>query len=59
MKTRKIELDVDFIGDQVGLTSTEEKALSEFFKQRTSIGKPVTSSKRRTQPNAKIHPVKP
>ena len=34
MKTKKIELDVDFIGGQGPLTEEEEKALSEFFKQR-------------------------
>jgi len=33
-KTKKIELDVDFIGGQGSLTIEEEKALSEFFKQR-------------------------
>ena len=34
MKTPKIELDVDFIGEQVALKPEEEKALSEFFRQR-------------------------
>jgi hypothetical protein len=34
MKTKKIELDVDFIGEQVSLKAEEEKALSEFFRQR-------------------------
>ncbi len=34
MKTKKIELDVDFIGDQDGLTLEEEKALNDFFKER-------------------------
>ena len=34
MKAKKIELDVDFIGGQGPLTSTEEKALSDFFKRR-------------------------
>ncbi|MBK9732627.1 MAG: hypothetical protein IPO83_15340 [Chitinophagaceae bacterium] len=34
MKTKKIELDVDFIGGQGPLTSTEEKELSDFFKRR-------------------------
>lgn len=29
-----MELDVDFIGGQGSLTIEEEKALSEFFKQR-------------------------
>ena len=34
MKTKKAELDVDFIGGQGPLTLTEEKALSDFFKRR-------------------------
>jgi hypothetical protein len=34
MKTKKIELDVDFIGGQGSLTIDEEKALSEYFKKR-------------------------
>ena len=34
MKTKKLELDVDFIGEQNSLTSEEEKALSDFFKQK-------------------------
>ena len=33
MKTKKSELDVDFIGGQSSLTAAEEKALSDFFKQ--------------------------
>jgi hypothetical protein len=33
MKTKKIDLDVDFIGGQGSLTKAEENALSEFFKQ--------------------------
>jgi hypothetical protein len=34
MKTKKLELEVDFIGGQTALTLAEEKALSDFFKQR-------------------------
>ena len=34
MKTAKLELDVDFIGGQTALTVAEEKALSDFFRQR-------------------------
>ena len=34
MKTKKSELDVDFIGGQSSLTAEEEKALSDFFKKR-------------------------
>jgi hypothetical protein len=34
MKSKKNELDVDFIGSQDELTQDEEKALSEYFKKR-------------------------
>jgi hypothetical protein len=34
MKTKKIELDVDFIGGQRALTIEEEKTLSDFFRKR-------------------------
>lgn len=34
MKAKNIDLDVDYIGGQGSLTDAEEKALSEFFKQR-------------------------
>jgi hypothetical protein len=51
MKTKKTELDVDFIGGQRSLTAAEEKALSDFFKQRktsatTKIKQKRSSSKR-------------
>lgn len=42
MKTKNKELDVDFIGGQNGLTKAEEKALSDFFKQKKAT---VTSPK--------------
>lgn len=34
MKSKKIELDVDFIGSQEVLSLEEEKALDDFFKKR-------------------------
>jgi hypothetical protein len=37
MKTKKIELDVDFIGGQRALTIVEEKVLSDFFRKRKLI----------------------
>ena len=43
MKTKKTELDVDFIGGQGSLTSAEERALSAFFKNRKLIIKKPTS----------------
>jgi len=36
MKTKKIKLDVDFIGGQRTLTVAEEKVLSDFFRKRKS-----------------------
>ena len=46
MKSKKIELNVDFIGGQGSLTALEEKALSEFFKQRKLIKKMATKIKK-------------
>jgi hypothetical protein len=36
MKTKKVELDVDFIGGQTSLTKEEEKAISDFIKRNKS-----------------------
>jgi len=44
MKTPKIELDVDFIGEQVALKPEDEKAISEFFKQRRMASKKLLSN---------------
>ena len=33
MKTKKKELEVDYIGEQRDLTKEEEKAISDFIKQ--------------------------
>jgi hypothetical protein len=46
MKIKKTALDVDFIGGQNALTAAEEKALSEFFKQR-KISSSKTHNKQR------------
>ena len=41
MKTKKVELDVDFIGGQVSLTKEEEKAISEYLhKNKSKKNKP-------------------
>ena len=42
MRTRREELDVDFIGSQEPLTSSEEKALGEFFAQKKEPNKQTT-----------------
>ena len=47
MTRKKIELDVDFIGVQEGLTKEEEKALSDFFKKR-KLSPQQRSTKNRT-----------
>lgn len=36
MKTKKIELDVDFIGGQTSLTKEEERAISDFIRKSKS-----------------------
>jgi hypothetical protein len=48
MKTRKIELDVDFIGEQTSLTKEEEKALSEYFKKNKAKKTKSSSHKTKT-----------
>lgn len=45
MKGKKIELDVDFIGGEGVLTDVEEKALSDFFKQRKLTSKTKVNKK--------------
>ena len=47
MKTKKAELDVDFIGGQTALTVAEEKALSDFFKQRKISSSKIHIKRRR------------
>ena len=48
MKTKKLELDVDYIGGQGPLTESEEKALSEYFKKhKLASDKPVIPRKTR------------
>jgi hypothetical protein len=51
MKTKQLEFDVDFIGEQTSLTIEEEKALSDYFKQKKAslklaeIRKPIRNTK--------------
>ena len=56
MKTKKIELDVDFIGGQGLLTKEEENALSDFFKQRklTTKRPPIEKMRRTLKHNKTI-----
>jgi hypothetical protein len=44
MKTKKNELDIDFIGGLGPLTQEEEKALSDFFK----VQKLIKENKKKT-----------
>jgi len=46
MRTKKTELEVDFIGGQGSLTTSEEKALSDFFKNRKISTKQIPLKKR-------------
>ena len=46
MATKKTELELDFIGGQGSLTTTEEKALSDFFKNQKISSKQIPIKKR-------------
>ena len=46
MKTKKMELDVDFIGGQGSLSAAEEKALSDFLQQRKQANKTAVEKKK-------------
>ena len=48
MKTKKIELDVDFIGGQTSLTKEEEKTISDFFKKNKTKKTKRSSLKTKT-----------
>ena len=50
MKTKRIDLDVDFIGGQGSLTIEEEKALTNFFQQLKTTNKANIKSKRTSRP---------
>lgn len=52
MKSKRIELDVDFIGGQPGLTSQEEKALSEYFAKKKQIA--IKRAKTRVSKRTKV-----
>ncbi len=39
MKTKELEFEVDFIGEQTSLTIEEEKALSDYFKLKKTSSK--------------------
>lgn len=47
MKKKKIEFDVDKIGGQEPLTIEEEKALSDFFKQRRLTNKKLLPERKK------------
>lgn len=34
MQTKKVEFEIDFIGEQTSLTKEEEKALNDYFKEK-------------------------
>ena len=54
MKTKKTELDVDFIGGQSSLTAAEEKALSDFFKQRKTTAAIKIKQRRSSSKREKV-----
>jgi hypothetical protein len=48
MKTKKIELDVDFIGGHTSLTKEEEKTISEYIRKNKSKKTKKLSHKAKT-----------
>ena len=46
MKSKKAELDVDVIGGQGSLTPAEEKAISEFIRQRKTASQKTKKTHR-------------
>ena len=48
MKTKKIDLDIEFIGSQAPLTKAEENLIAEFFSKRKNKAKISRSSKKPT-----------
>jgi hypothetical protein len=54
MKTKKVELDVDFISGQGSLTIAEEKALSDFLKKRMAISKRTIDNKSKNVKRIKV-----
>jgi hypothetical protein len=56
MKTKKIELDVDYIGGQGSLTIAEEKVLSDFLKKRKPMSKKsIENSRLKSVKQKKAH----
>jgi hypothetical protein len=53
MKTRKIELDVDFIGGEGPLTDAEEKAISDYITKRKAVTKKASETKKQLIARAK------
>ncbi|MBC7383348.1 MAG: hypothetical protein H7296_10220 [Bacteroidia bacterium] len=50
VKNKKTDLDIDFIGEQGSLTIEEEKALSDFFKQRKLKTYKMNSTTKKIKP---------
>ena len=48
MKTKKIELDIDFIGSQSPLTKAEEILIAKYFSKRKNKNNITRSSKKPT-----------
>ena len=56
MKTKELQFDVDFIGEQISLTIDEEKALNEYFKQKKASLKLAETRKAIRKVKMKILP---
>ena len=48
MKTKKVELDVDYIGGQTSLNKEEERTISEYFRKSKAKKTKRTSHKTKT-----------
>jgi len=54
MKHKKRELDVDFIGGQGPLTKEEEKAISEYLKNKKLLREKQMIRKKKTASQTKV-----
>jgi hypothetical protein len=54
MKSKNIELDIDFIGGQPGLTAQEEKALSVYFAKKKQMALKRAKTKVTNRPKVTV-----
>ena len=54
MKSKENELDVDYIGSEVPLTAVEEKAISDYIRQKKHLKLKSLSDNRKTKRKQKV-----